>query len=163
MSCLFIFGVFTSPQRHQRCPKTGLPFSWWTPDNTDQGMIWVHLSTMAFRCRAQISFSSVYPSLVRFFPWSHIPLSTQGQPIHWLVKYSPPTHHECLQWAKWWDCWWARQISTSWPTPPSQISVLKQWLHQALLETVSGMAHILSTWTLNAHIFLFHEYISSAL
>jgi hypothetical protein len=27
-SCLFVLGVFTSSQRHQRHPKTGLPFSW---------------------------------------------------------------------------------------------------------------------------------------
>ena len=28
MSCLYVFGVFTSFQRHERCPKMDLPFSW---------------------------------------------------------------------------------------------------------------------------------------
>ena len=107
-------------------------------------MIWVHPSTAAKGRRAQINFSSVHPSSVRIFFWSHILLSTRGQPIHWLVKYSPPAHHECPQWAKWWDCQWARHISTSWPTPPSQISNNGY----TLLETVSGMAHILSAQTL---------------
>ena len=92
-----------------------LPHCTWkrTPDNADQGMIWVHPLTAAFGRKAQINFSGVHPSSVGIFPWSHIPLSTWGQTLHWLVKYSPPAYHESPQWAKWWNCQWARNFSTS--------------------------------------------------
>ena len=80
-------------------------------------------------------------------------MSTQGQPLQWLVKYSPPTHHEGPQWAKWWDCQRARQISTS--CAHSSLLDLEQWLHQVLLQTASGMAHILAYISILKLLYIF--------